>query len=149
MAQSDPIRARPGDKPGEIVLTLPPGWDLRMRRVVRELMTEPLPDPHEKGLSDGQRLFQVGLAQRHQAGEDRRDPARQRQRPQPCLGPRKRRVQARQDRMRQAVCRYLADLVAADVVGKEVALSTRNRYGRRSGSLREHVAALLREAAGS
>ncbi len=98
------------------MLTLPPGWDLRMRRVVRELMTEPLPDPHEKGLSDGQRQH---------------------------------RVQARQERMRQAVCRYLADLVAADVVGKEVALSTRNRYGRRSGSLREHVAALLREAAGS
>ena len=109
-----PIRARPGDKPGELILSLPPGWELRMRRVIRELINEPLPDPREKGISESQREA---------------------------------RLRQRQERMRKAVCQYLADLLAADIVGKEVALSTRNRYGRRSGSLREHVASILREVA--
>lgn len=86
-----------------------------MRRVLRELMPEPLPDPREKGLSESQRRA---------------------------------RLQQRQERMRKAICQYIGDLVAADVVGKEVALATRSRYGRRSGSLREHVAAILREASG-
>ena len=39
------------------------------------------------------------------------------------------------------------DLDLPDIVGKEVALSTRNRYGTRLGSLREHVQAILREVA--
>lgn len=114
MNRSHPIKTRPGDKPGELVVSLPPGWDLRLRRVIKELMVETLPDPREKGISESQR---------------------------------QRRLQQRQERMRQAICTYIADLVAADIVGKEVALSTRNRYGRRAGSLREHVASILREAA--
>jgi hypothetical protein len=114
MNRSHPIKARPGDKSGDLVVTLPPGWELRLRRVVKVLSAEPLPDPREKGLSDNQRQT---------------------------------RLRQRQERMRKAVCDYIADLVAADIVGKEVALSTRNRYGRRTGSLREHVASILREVA--
>ena len=114
MNRSHPIKARTGEKPGELVVSLPPGWELRLRRVIKELINEPLPDPRAKGLSESQR---------------------------------RKRVLQRQERMRKAVCDYIADLVAADIVGKEVALSTRNRYGRRSGSLREHVASILRDVA--
>lgn len=114
MSRSHPIRTRSGDKPGELVVSLPPGWELRLRRVIKELINEPLPDPHAAGLSESQRLT---------------------------------RVARRQERMRHAICQYISDLIAADIVGKEVALSTRNRFGRRSGSLREHVASILREAA--
>lgn len=96
-------------------MTLPPGWELRLRRVVKELMIEGLPDPHEKGLS---------AQERH------------------------RRAELRRQRMRDAMCRFVSDLLTADIVGKEVALSSRTRFGLRSGSLREHVQAILREAAG-
>src|SRR3972149_5493838 len=44
----------------------------------------------------------------------------------------------RQQKMRAATCRFVSDLITADIVGKEVAFSTRNRYGHRTGSLREH-----------
>jgi hypothetical protein len=50
--------------------------------------------------------------------------------------------------MRTLICKFISDLITADIVGKEIALSTRNRYGRRVGSLREHVAAIMREASG-
>jgi len=43
---------------------------------------------------------------------------------------------------------FMSDLITADIVGKEVALSTRNRYGSRTGSLREHVQAIIRDASG-
>lgn len=112
MRRPHPIKTRPGKTPGELVLNLPPGWELRLRRVVRELMNEHFPDAREKGLTPAQR---------------------------------RERIRLRQERMRKAVCAYISDLVAADIVGKEVALSTRSRYGRRTGSLREHVAALMRE----
>jgi hypothetical protein len=114
MRRPQPIKTEPGKSSGELVVNLPPGWELRLRRVVRELMSETLPDTRESGLSPAQR---------------------------------EERVQRRQEKMRKAVCAYISDLVTADIVGKEVALATRSRYGRRSGSLREHVAALLREAA--
>ncbi len=114
MNRSHPVKTRPGEKPGELVVSLPPGWELRMRRVIKELISEPLPDPREKGISESQRQS---------------------------------RLRKRQERMRNAICQYISDLIAADVVGKEVALSTRNRYGRRSGSLREHVASILRDVA--
>ncbi len=114
MSQANPIRVRPGERSGEFVVTLPPGWELRMRRVLRDLLPEPLPDPRERGISERVRQG---------------------------------RLRRRQERMRKVMCQYLADLLAADVVGKEVALSTRSRYGRRTGSLREHVAAILRDAA--
>ena len=111
-----PIRTRPGRKSGELVVTLPPGWELRLRRVLRELMgDESMPDPRERGLSPQQR--QTRLLQR-------------------------------QRRMREAMCRFVSELITADVVGREIALATRNRFGRRTGSLREHVQAILREAAG-
>lgn len=115
MSRSQPIKTRPGAKSGEIVVTLPPGWELRLRRVLKEMMMEPLPDPRERGLTPGQRQA---------------------------------RLQGRQERMRTLICKFISDLITADIVGKEVALSTRSRHGRRIGSLREHVAAILREATG-
>jgi hypothetical protein len=115
MNRSQPIRTRPGRKNGELVVTLPPGWELRLRRVLRELLGDQLPDPREEGLS---------VAQRHA------------------------RVALRQKRTRDAMCKFISELITADIIGKEVALATRNRFGRRSGSLREHVAAILREVAG-
>jgi hypothetical protein len=116
MQRTPPIRTRPGSKTGELVITLPPGWELRLRRVLREMMgDEALPDPRAKGLTAAQRQA---------------------------------RLQQRQQRTREAMCRFISELITADVVGKEIALATRNRFGRRTGSLREHVAAILREAAG-
>lgn len=116
MIKSQPIRTRPGRKSGELIVTLPPGWELRLRRVLRELMgDESLPNAREKGLTPQQREA---------------------------------RIQQRQKRMREAVCRFISELITADVIGKEIALATRNRFGRRTGSLREHVQAILREASG-
>jgi hypothetical protein len=112
MTRAQPIRARPGQRSGEFVVALPPGWELRLRRVLKELLGETLPDPRAPGLSAEQRRARVRL---------------------------------RQQRMREGICRFLSDLVTADIVGKEVALSTRSRYGERSGSLREQVAAILRD----
>lgn len=116
MTRQQPIRTRPGRKSGELVVTIPPGWELRLRRVVRELMgEESMSDPHARGLTPQQRQL---------------------------------RVRERQKRMRAALCHFVSELITADVIGKEIALATRNRFGRRTGSLREHVAAILREAAG-
>lgn len=115
MTRSQPIKTRPGPKTGELVVTLPPGWELRLRRVLKEVMADTLPNPREAGLTASQREARVRL---------------------------------RQERMRAAMCRFISDLLTADIVGKEIALSTRNRFGRRTGSLREHVQAILREAAG-
>jgi hypothetical protein len=115
MNRSETIKTRPGRRSGELVVTLPPGWELRLRRVLREIMPERLPDPHDPGLTPAQREA---------------------------------RMRVRQQRMREALCRFVSDLITADIVGKEVALATRNLYGRRIGSLREHVAAILKEAAG-
>ena len=98
------------------IVTLPPGWELRLRRVLRELMGEEgLPNPRQRGLTAAQRQT---------------------------------RQQQRQRRTREAMCRFISELITADVVGKEIALATRNRFGRRTGSLRDHVAAILREASG-
>lgn len=110
MARPQPIATRPGNKPGELVVTLPPGWELRLRRVLRELSADTLPNAREKGLTPAQREA---------------------------------RVAARRKRLQQAVCRYLSDLLTADIIGKEVALSTRSRFGIRKGSLREHVQAII------
>jgi hypothetical protein len=114
MARPHPISARPGTKPGELIVSLPSGWDLRLRRVLRHLLDDTLPDPREKGLTPVQRET---------------------------------RSRARRRRLQTAMCQYLSDLVTAEIVGKEVALATRNRYGSRRGSLREHVEAILREVA--
>ncbi|HYD47315.1 MAG TPA: hypothetical protein VEB21_03165 [Terriglobales bacterium] len=111
MARPQPIVTKPGRKSGELVINLPPGWELRLRRIMRELSAETLPDPREKGLTPAQREARIG---------------------------------ARRKRMQQALCQYVSDLLTADIVGKEVALSTRSRYGTRTGSLREHVQAILR-----
>lgn len=98
------------------MVTLPPGWDLRLRRVLRALMSDDaLPDPRAKGLTPQQRAA---------------------------------RLQQRQKRTREAMCRFLSELITADVIGREIALASRNRFGRRTGSLREHVQAILREASG-
>lgn len=113
MARPNPITTKPGKKSGELVVHLPAGWELRMRRVLRTMLEDALPDPHEKGLTPNQRESRINL--------------------------RRRRLQA-------ALCSYVSDLLTADVVGKEIALSTRSRHGFRSGSLREHVQKILREA---
>lgn len=112
MQRAQPIRARPGRKPGELVVTLPPGWELRLRRVLREMMGDALPNPRERGLTPQQRAA---------------------------------RLRERQRRLREAICQYVGELITADIVGKEVALSSRTRFGLRGGSLREQVQAVLRE----
>ena len=57
------------------------------------------------------------------------------------------RIRARRRQLQAAMCQFVSDLIVADIVGKEVALATRNRFGTRRGSLREHVQAILREVA--
>src|SRR4051812_38102040 len=84
MTRAQPIRTRPGRKSGELLVTIPPGWELRLRRVVRELMgDDALPNPREKGLSAQQRHV---------------------------------RMQQRQKRMREALCRFISELITADVI---------------------------------
>jgi hypothetical protein len=112
MARPTPITTKPGRKPGELVVQLPPGWDLRLRRVLRTMLEDALPDARENGLTPQQREARIRL--------------------------RRRRLQA-------AICTFVSDLVTADIVGKEIALSTRSRHGFRSGSLREHVLKIIRE----
>lgn len=114
MARPQPITTRPGRRPGELLVTLPPGWELRLRRVLRTILTDTLPDPRERGLTPAQREA---------------------------------RARARRKRMQVAMCQFVSHLLTADIVGKEVALATRTRFGHRRGSLREHVEAILREAA--
>jgi hypothetical protein len=114
MAQQHSIKTRPGRHNGELVVTLPPGWELRLRRVLKELLSDSVPNPHEKGLTESQRQNRENM---------------------------------RRKRMREAMCTFVSDLITADIVGKEVALATRNRFGTRRGSLREHVQAILREVA--
>jgi len=113
MARPEPISTRLGKKPGELMISLPPGWELRLRRVLREIRDETLPNPRERGLTAAEREARTKLRRR---------------------------------RLHDALCRYISDLVTADIVGKEVALSTRGRYGARRGSLREHIQALLAHA---
>ena len=115
MARPSPITTKPGRKPDELVIRVPAAWELRLRRVVRELVADTLPDPREKGLTEQQREA---------------------------------RLQLRRRKIRDAICQYVSDLVTSDIVGKEVALSSRNRHGIRRGSLREHVQAILRDVAG-
>jgi hypothetical protein len=112
MARPQPITTKPGRKSGELVVQLPPGWELRLRRVLRTMLAESLPDPRETGLTPAQRDGRIRL---------------------------------RRQRLQAAVCTFVSDLVTADIVGKEIALATRSRYGVRGGSLREHVQAILRE----
>ena len=112
MSRSQPVATKPGRKSGEFVVTLPPGWELRLRRVLKEMIADTLPDPHQRGLTPQQREARARIRRR---------------------------------RLQSAVCQFVSDLITADIVGKEVALSTRNRSGARRGSLREHVQAILRE----
>ncbi len=112
MARPHPVTTKPGRKSGEFVVTLPPGWELRLRRVLKQILSDTLPDAREQGLSESQRAARVRL---------------------------------RRHRLQAAICQYICDLITADIVGKEVALATRNRFGQRRGSLREHVEAILHE----
>lgn len=114
MARPHPITTKPGRKSGEFVVQLPPGWELRLRRVLRNLLADTLPDAREKGLTESQREA---------------------------------RIRARRRQLQAALCQFISDLITADIVGKEVAFATRNRFGSRRGSLREHVQAILREVA--
>ena len=112
MARPNPITTKLGRKPGELVVQLPPGWDLRLRRVLRTMLDDALPDARESGLTPNQREA---------------------------------RIRVRRRRLQTAVCTFMSDLLTADIVGKEIALSSRSRYGIRTGSLREHVQKILRE----
>ena len=114
MARPHPITTKPGRKPGELLVTLPPGWELRLRRVLKHVIADALPNPREKGLTPNEREARIRLRRR---------------------------------RLHAAMCQFISDLITADIVGKEIALATRSRYGTRRGSLREHVQAILREAA--
>lgn len=114
MARPQPITTKPGRKAGELTVLLPPGWELRLRRVLKHVLSDTFPDPYEKGLTSGQREARIRI--------------------------RRRRLQA-------GMCQFISDLITADIVGKEVALATRSRYGARRGSLREHVQAILRGVA--
>jgi hypothetical protein len=113
MSRPSPIKVRPGKNSGEWLINVPPGWELRLRRVLAQVEGDALPPRPEAGLTPAQR-------------EARRA--------------------SRRKVMQRLLCQFMADLLTADIVGKEIALSTRNRYGRRAGSLREHVQALLSEA---
>ncbi len=115
MARPFPITTKPGRKPEELVVHLPAAWELRLRRILREILSDTLPDVREKGLTPQQR---------------------------------DNRLRTRRRKMRDAIGRYVSDLITADIVGKEIALSTRSRHGTRRGSLREHVQAILRDVAG-
>lgn len=64
MARSPTIRTRPGRRSGEWIVNLPAGWELRLRRVVKQLLVEHLPDPHEKGLTPFQREARIELRRR-------------------------------------------------------------------------------------
>lgn len=55
------------------------------------------------------------------------------------------RVRARAQAMRSLVCQVLAELVMAEIVGREVAFQTRSFFGSRRGNLREEVQGILRE----
>jgi hypothetical protein len=113
MARPQPIRVRPGKRSGEWEVSVPPGWELRLRRVLAQVGADALPSLHEPGLTPVQRE-----ARRH----------------------------TRRQTMQRLICQFMADLLTADIVGKEIALSSRSRFGRRLGSLREHVQAILSEA---
>ena len=115
MVRPQPISTRPGRKPGEYIVQLPSNWELRLRRVLKQIAVETLPDPREPGLTATQREA---------------------------------RIRVRRKRAQAAICQFVSDLITADLVGKEVALATRNRFGTRRGSLREHVHAILKEATG-
>ena len=112
MARPQPVSTKPGRKPGEFTVSLPPGWELRLRRILKQMMADTLPDARERGLTPQQREA---------------------------------RTRVRRKRLQAAICQFVSDLITADIVGKEVAFATRNRYGARRGSLREHVQAILRD----
>jgi hypothetical protein len=97
-----------------LLVTLPPGWELRLRRVLREIYVDAWANPRERGLSPAQREA---------------------------------RVHARRRQMRKAICQFVSELLTADIVGKEVALATRSRFGARRASLREQVHQLISTAA--
>ncbi len=112
MARQQLIQVRARKNGGEWTVQIPPGWELRLRRVVANMVGDVLPKLNEKGLTPSQR-------------EARR--------------------RLRRQRMQRELCRYLAEVITADIIGKEIALGTRGYYGTRKGTLREHVEAILRE----
>jgi hypothetical protein len=64
MARPTPITTKPGRKSGELVVHLPPGWELRLRRVLRTMLHDALPDHREKGLTAAQRESRLRLRRR-------------------------------------------------------------------------------------
>ncbi|MCC6848819.1 MAG: hypothetical protein IT294_09980 [Deltaproteobacteria bacterium] len=64
MARPYPITTKIGRKPGEYVVSLPAGWELRLRRVLRTILDDAMPDPREPGLTPAQREARVRLRRR-------------------------------------------------------------------------------------
>ncbi len=58
------------------------------------------------------------------------------------------RRRARSRLMQRAITRFVSEVLTAEIIGKEIALGARARFGSRRGSLREHVQAILREVSG-
>lgn len=112
MSRATCVTARPGKRPGQFIVELPPAWELRLRRVLRARLTAEVASIHGASLSKTER---------------------------------QQRLRARAQQMRTLICQFLGELVMADIVGREVALSTRTYYGPRRGNLREEVEAVLRE----
>ena len=67
MARPHPITAKPGRKSGEFLLVLPPGWELRLRRVLKEILADTLPDARARGITESERAARVqeNAASRH------------------------------------------------------------------------------------
>jgi len=112
MRNSTLITTKPGRNSGELIVQLPPGWDMRLRRVLRCLLADALPDGRVS-------------AQGGRQGEAR--------------------VRARRRQTQLAIARFVSEVLTAEIVGKEIALASRNRFGTRRGSLREHVESILRD----
>ena len=55
MSRPQPIKVRPGARNGEWQVSLPPGWELRLRRVLSQVLSDSLPPVHEPGLTPAQR----------------------------------------------------------------------------------------------
>ena len=64
MASQCGVRVKPGRKSGEFVVELPPAWELRLRRILRQHLASQMPDPYEPGISAQQRQARQALRRR-------------------------------------------------------------------------------------
>ncbi len=64
MARPSPITTKPGRKADELVVHLPPAWELRLRRVLRTMLADALPDARAPGLTPQQREARIRARRR-------------------------------------------------------------------------------------